>query len=252
MTGAEYVAFLGASMVLAVTPGPDTFLMLRFGAHNVRAGLVYTTAVALGVMVWAILALTGVAALLEQFPGVRTALTWVGGSYLMYLGISALFHVQRRRKLSTAAPGPTADGEVPSAVLAEEADRTAGDSSKFHRANADSGPIAADGTVVVDSHDTRQAPGSVFRTGLISSLTNPKTGLFFLALLPPFLPQSPSLIDHGVLVATVAACILVYGALLSAVADRIGRLLTVGSGPIIIDAVAGAVLIGLGLTIVFL
>lgn len=233
------MAFLGASMVLAVTPGPDTFLMLRFGAHHVRAGLVYTTAVALGVMVWAILSLTGVAALLEQFPGVRTALTWVGGSYLMYLGISALFHVQRRRKL-------------PAALLAEEANHTPGDSSKSHRGNADNSPSAVDGTVVVDSHDTRQAFGSVFRKGLISSLTNPKTGLFFLALLPPFLPQSPSLIDHGMLVATVAACILVYGALLSAVADRIGRLLTIGSGPVIIDSVAGAVLIGLGLTIVFL
>ncbi|MBM7847367.1 hypothetical protein [Arthrobacter roseus] len=52
VTGAEYLAFLAASAILALTPGPDTFLTLRFGAHHVRDGLVYTVAVALGVMAW--------------------------------------------------------------------------------------------------------------------------------------------------------------------------------------------------------
>ncbi len=94
--------------------------------------------------------------------------------------------------------------------------------------------------------------GNIDITGVISSLTNPKTGLFFLALLPPFLPQSPSPIDHTLLVATVAGCILLYGALLSAVADRVGRSLTAGSGPIVIDAVAGVVLIVLGITVVLI
>ncbi|MHA7141935.1 LysE family translocator [Arthrobacter sp. Sr33] len=98
MTGAEYLSFLGASIILALTPGPDTFLMLKFGTHHVRTGLIYTAAVTLGVIVWAVLALTGVAVLLEQFPGVRTGLTWIGGSYLTYLGISALYQVKRSRK----------------------------------------------------------------------------------------------------------------------------------------------------------
>lgn len=170
-----------------------------------RAGLVYTTAVALGVMVWAILALSGVAALLEQFPGARTALTRIGGGYLIYLGISALFHVLRNRKSSAAARGPSAVGELPAHVPAEDVDRTAGCSNEIHGDDPDSDLSTTGGAVAVDFCDKRHTPGSVFRTGVIGSLTNPKTGLFFLALLPLFLPQSPSLIDHGLLVATVAA-----------------------------------------------
>lgn len=92
----------------------------------------------------------------------------------------------------------------------------------------------------------------VFRTGLISSLTNPKTGLFFLALLPPFLPASPGLLDQAVLVATVVGCMLVYGAGLSVVAGRVGRFLTGGAGPLIVDGVAGAILVVLGVSLIVL
>ena len=244
MTGAEYLTFLGASIILALTPGPDTFLMLKFGAHHVRTGLIYTVAVTLGVIVWAVLALTGVALLLEQFPGVRTALTWIGGSYLMYLGISALYQVKRSRK--AAVPALAATDELPANYL----ERAENDQSAT--ADSSSKAVTAVPGTSTAGDSTRNTPRSVFRTGVISSLTNPKTGLFFLALLPPFLPQSPSLIDHTLLVATVAACILLYGALLSAVADRIGRLLSAGSGPVVIDAVAGAVLIILGITIVLI
>lgn len=246
MTGAEYLTFLGASVILTLTPGPDTFLTLRFGAHHIRTGLVYSVAVTLGIIVWAVLALTGVAVLLEQLPGVRTGLTWIGGSYLMYLGISALYQVKRSRKAAAAAPALSVTNELPASYSeGSENDRSTIAGSSGEAATGVAGTWTA-------GDSTRSTPRSVFRTGVVSSLTNPKTGLFFLALLPPFLPQSPSLIDHGLLVATVAGCILVYGALLSAVADRVGRLLTAGSGPVIVDAVAGVVLIVLGITVVLI
>jgi threonine/homoserine/homoserine lactone efflux protein len=92
----------------------------------------------------------------------------------------------------------------------------------------------------------------VFRTGIISSLTNPKTGLFFLALLPPFLPASPGFVDHVLLLATVAACMFVYGVLLSVVARRVGRFLTKGRGPLVVDSVAGGMLILLGVSLILL
>lgn len=236
MTGAEYLAFVGASLVLAVTPGPDTFLTLRFGARGFRAGVVYTLAVTVGIVAWAVLTLTGVAVLLETYPGLRVGITLVGGSYLVYLGVAALLPVIRRHRARRAQRVPRA---TPALV-------TAG-------AGAPGGPVAPDDLVA----PVVQAPGvrsgrSVFGTGLVSSLTNPKTGLFFLALLPPFLPASPDLLDRGLLVATVAAAIFVYGVLLSAVADRAGRFLTHGSGPDLVDLVSGTILVLLGLTIILL
>ena len=246
MTGAEYVAFLGAVAILVLTPGPDTFLTLRFAAHRLRAGVVYSIAAALGTLVWAVLALTGVAALLQRFPEVRVVLTWAGGAFLVYLGAKALLHVRAVLR---------ANGAGRETVAAETVDAPVGVMTAS--AAADSA-TAGSGTAVAVK--TEAAPATaigfdtparvVFRTGIISSLTNPKTGLFFLALLPPFLPHAPSLTDHLLLLLTVAVCMFVYGVLLSLVARRVGRMLTRGRGPLVVDTVAGAMLVLLGVSIV--
>lgn len=235
MTGAEYVAFLGAVAILVLTPGPDTFLTLRFAAHLLRAGVVYSVAAALGTLVWAILALTGVAALLQRFPDIRVVLTWVGGVFLVYLGATALLHVRVALRGTTAGRRRVA-ATTPDDTVPEAADGTA--SSVAVRA-----PAVA---------PTLTRLPVVFRTGIISSLTNPKTGLFFLALLPPFLPAAPGFVDHVLLLATVAACMFVYGVLLSVVARRVGRYLTKGRGPLVVDTVAGGMLILLGVSLILL
>lgn len=229
MTGAEYLAFVGASLILTVTPGPDTFLTLRFGARGFRTGIVYTAAVTVGIVAWAVLTLTGVAALLETHPGLRIGITLLGGSYLVYLGVSAIRPVVRRRRLQHQA--------LPTPALV----RVGGPGSDRYGETSTTGATLPLGSA-----------RSVFGTGLVSSLTNPKTGLFFLAMLPPFLPRSPDLLDRGLLVATVAGCIFVYGVVLSAMAERAGRLLTGGSGPDVIDLVSGSILIVLGITIIAL
>lgn len=266
MTGAEYVAFIGACVILAVTPGPDTFLTLRFAAHSVRAGFVYSVAVALGVLVWAVLALTGVAALLQRFPEVRAGLTWIGGSYLVFLGLSALVQVHRVRQRRAPVPAPVSVGAgVGGSELsvgtgtasASTAAESSGGSSVLSDQPESPAEVAAEWEIPAefDSVEPRiraRSHASVFRTGMISSLTNPKTGLFFLALLPPFLPAAPSAADHVILVATVVVVMIAYGMGLSVVARRIGRLLTRGSGPLVVDGVAGAVLVIIGLSLIVL
>lgn len=237
MTGAEYVAFLGAVAILVLTPGPDTFLTLRFAAHQLRAGVVYSVAAALGTLVWAILALTGVAALLQRFPDIRVVLTWVGGAFLVYLGATALLHVRAALRGTTAGRRRVA-ATTPDDTAPEAADGTASS-------------VAVAVRVPVVAPTLTRLP-VVFRTGIISSLTNPKTGLFFLALLPPFLPAAPGFVDHVLLLATVAACMFVYGVLLSVIARRVGRFLTKGRGPLVVDTVAGGMLILLGVSLVLL
>lgn len=263
MTGAEYVAFLGAVAILVLTPGPDTFLTLRFAAHRLRAGVVYSIAAALGTLVWAVLALTGVAALLQRFPEVRVVLTWAGGAFLVYLGAKALLHVRAVLRANGAGretvAAETVDAPVGVMTASATADSATADSATADSATADSA-TAGSGTAVAVK--TEAAPATaigfdtparvVFRTGIISSLTNPKTGLFFLALLPPFLPHAPSLTDHLLLLLTVAVCMFVYGVLLSLVARRVGRMLTRGRGPLVVDTVAGAMLVLLGVSIVVL
>ena len=54
------------------------------------------------------------------------------------------------------------------------------------------------------------------------------------------------------LLATVAACMFVYGVLLSVIARRVGRFLTKGRGPLVVDTVAGGMLILLGVSLILL
>ena len=54
------------------------------------------------------------------------------------------------------------------------------------------------------------------------------------------------------LLATVAACMFVYGVLLSVIARRVGRFSTKGRGPLVVDTVAGGMLILLGVSLILL
>jgi threonine/homoserine/homoserine lactone efflux protein len=86
-----FSAFLIASLILAVTPGPGVFyIVARSLAQGRRAGLASVAGVALGNLANALLAAWGLAALFAlsamAFLGVKLG----GALYLVYLGIRAL------------------------------------------------------------------------------------------------------------------------------------------------------------------
>ena len=58
MTAVTLLAFAGLCLLLSVTPGPDTFLVLRISLQNAGAGLAAAFGSALASLVWA--ALVGV------------------------------------------------------------------------------------------------------------------------------------------------------------------------------------------------
>ena len=74
MTLPSILAFTGLCVLLALTPGPDTFLVLRFSLVRVRAGVAASIGSAIGSLVWAAAVAFGLAALLEQLDfGARSA-----------------------------------------------------------------------------------------------------------------------------------------------------------------------------------
>lgn len=84
------IAFVGLCLVLAMTPGPDTFLVLRFSLHDSRAGLAAAAGSALGSMVWAFAIAAGLASLLEESATAYRIVKIAGGLYLIYLGLCVL------------------------------------------------------------------------------------------------------------------------------------------------------------------
>jgi threonine/homoserine/homoserine lactone efflux protein len=154
MTIASFAAFVGLCILLSVTPGPDTFLVLRFSMTRRAAGMFSGLGSSVGTIVWAALVAVGLATLLEQSAEIYRVVKIVGGLYLVYLGVSTFIRSRRAR--------------------------AGGAESELHRM------------------DARQ-PGSgivrPFTAGLISTMLNPKVGLFFLAIVPQFVPAHQ--FNHG-------------------------------------------------------
>jgi threonine/homoserine/homoserine lactone efflux protein len=84
-------AFLAASFLLAITPGPGVFYVVtRTLAQGRRVGLLSVAGVAVGNLGNALSASIGLAALFAISSVVFTIVEYAGAAYLIYLGIGAL------------------------------------------------------------------------------------------------------------------------------------------------------------------
>lgn len=104
-------AFLVASLVLAVTPGPGVFYVVtRSVLQGRRSGLASVLGVALGNLGNAIGASIGLAALFAVSALAFTVVKYAGALYIIYLGVQAL----RAPKAAgpAAAPAPARLGRI--------------------------------------------------------------------------------------------------------------------------------------------
>ncbi|MDM0036430.1 LysE family translocator [Variovorax sp. J22P271] len=86
-----WLAFVAASAVLLIIPGPTILTVISYSvAHGKRANLPLVAAVALGDSTALVVSLLGLGALLATSAFWFTAIKWVGGLYLLYLGIKLL------------------------------------------------------------------------------------------------------------------------------------------------------------------
>jgi len=87
-----------------------------------------------------------------------------------------------------------------------------------------------------------------FRRGLVTNLLNPKVGVFYLTLLPQFLPPGSADPVAGLVLAGVHVAIgLVWGAVIIGCARAIAPLLQSARFARAIDRVCGMVFVGFGL-----
>jgi threonine/homoserine/homoserine lactone efflux protein len=142
MAWSTLLAFSGAIFLLALTPGPDTALTLRWTLlSGRRAGAAVALGSMTGVTVHLTAAALGLSTLLAASATAFTVVKIVGAVYLAFLGVRLLLH--RRHDVAAAAP--------------EKRSRLG-----------------------------RALPDTPYAQGALSGITNPKTALFFLTLLPQF------------------------------------------------------------------
>jgi threonine/homoserine/homoserine lactone efflux protein len=87
---ATFYLFLATAVVLVVSPGPDTVLILsRTLASGAGAGLMTLLGTQVGNVIHALLAGIGVSTIVLLFPFAFTAMKVVGVCYLIYLAVQA-------------------------------------------------------------------------------------------------------------------------------------------------------------------
>src|SRR5450631_81817 len=161
LTSPTFAAFLSASLILAVTPGPGVvYIVTRTLGQGRRAGFASIGGIALGDLGNAAAASVGLAAVLSASASAFVIVKLAGAAYLILLGLKALW----------AKPAATAA-----------------------------------------AHTIRLSPARLFRDGFFVALLNPKTALFFAALLPQFINPGASPLWQSL----VLSCIFVSIAMLT-------------------------------------
>lgn len=83
-----WIAFVAASAVLLLIPGPTILLVISYAlGHGRRVALPVAAGVALGDFTAMTLSMLGLGALLATSAVLFTALKWVGAAYLVWLGL---------------------------------------------------------------------------------------------------------------------------------------------------------------------
>jgi threonine/homoserine/homoserine lactone efflux protein len=190
------LTFAPVAVVLCLTPGPATALVIRSALRGGRHDALLTCAGnSCGILLWAVAAALGVAALVAASEIAFTVLKLVGGAYLVYLGIQA-WRDRGNFEVGEATP-----------------------------------------------REGRQA----VRDGLITSFANPKLAVFFVALLPQFIPADAAVLPHAIAMALLLiACDIVWFSILATLVVRARGAFISGPWPRIAERTTGTVLIALG------
>ncbi|MEU0921432.1 LysE family translocator [Streptomyces cyaneofuscatus] len=113
---AQLIAFTGVAAGMVALPGADFTVVVRNALASRTAGLATALGVAGGLLVHTALAVAGLAAVLVTMPVLFRTVQLLGGAYVLYLGISALYAIRRRvseeGRAPDRAPGPEGLGRA--------------------------------------------------------------------------------------------------------------------------------------------
>jgi threonine/homoserine/homoserine lactone efflux protein len=207
-------AFALLAVLLSLTPGPDDVLVLsRSLRGGVRAGAAAATGAAAGALAWGVAAATGLAALVTRCATVYWAIHLTGAVYLVALGTAPLVdRVLRRRQ---------------------------GGHGRHRRARPAPGR-------------RREGARGDFTAGLLSDLLNPKIAVFYLAVLPQFVPAGSPVLEYSLLLCGIDVAIAAtWLLLLAGLADRVLARLRRPGVDVWLQRTLNACLIGIGAAVAF-
>jgi threonine/homoserine/homoserine lactone efflux protein len=199
-----FLAFLGVSILVIVTPGPDTALTIRNSLLGGRAGGLGTAlGVSTGQLIWALAASAGLAAILAASEPLFHAVRLAGAAYLVWLGPQSLRTALRPRPRAAAGCEWSRAGHL--------------------------------------------RPRVAFTQGVVNNLGNPKMAVIFASVLPQFAAPAQGMASTLMMLGLIFSA-LTFGwlSLYATAVSAIGDLMRAPAVRRAVEAVNGAILIGLG------
>jgi threonine/homoserine/homoserine lactone efflux protein len=227
---AAVLAFAGVAAVINVTPGLDTMMVLRASVSGGRlAGFVGGLGINTGCLAWGLAAAAGASELLIASQTAYTALRIVGAAYLTWMGCRALWRSRRRASEDAAAPARAAnERNKPSAAMGSPENATIG-----RPENVAPRRLAA------------------FRSGLFTNLLNPKAGVFYMSLLPQFIPRGAPVFSTAILLTSIdVAELLIWFCVLSTAASSLTCRINQASFRRRMEQLTGIVFIGFAVDLI--
>lgn len=199
-------AYLAFTVILVITPGSTTAVVVRNTLHGGRAaGLAAALGAALGNTSHATAAGLGLAVAFSRWPAALTALRVSGGCYLAWLGAKSVYNVVRH-----------ADGGL-------------------QTLSAGQPPPAA---------SSKQRRGS-FRQGLTINLLNPALATFYLVVVPSFLPVGAPRWYFAALAAVHVGTALTCHGIWALALDKLRSMFAPPIARRMLEGVTGGALVGL-------
>lgn len=225
------IAFIIAASVLTITPGNDTMLIVRNALARGRAsGFASLFGICSGLVFHGSFAALGLSVVLMQSPTAFNVVKYVGGAFLIVLGLLAGREAWRAFHQRDAVELATAPRDV-------------------------KGPIAR--TIAqIQKSMSQSSQGSGARRsyieGLLTNLLNPKVALFYLSFLPQFVGPKDPFYKPLILAAAHILLGIVWLSLLILLISRMRTVIARPRNKAIIELIAAVVLIGLGIRLAIL
>ena len=166
---AQFLLFMAAATVLAITPGPGIFYVAaRTLAAGRAEGVASSLGTGIGGLAHVVAGAVGVSALIMASATAFSVLKWVGAAYLVFIGIRTIWQA----RTGQAEPDTAFELiEPPEGSVELRSPKAQGALTPTHSHSHS------------HSHSARRA----FREGIAVEALNPKTAAFFLAFIPQFI-----------------------------------------------------------------
>ena len=212
----QLLTFLVVAGLLTITPGADMALVMRHAlGGGTRPAFFASLGICLGTLIWGTASALGVSVVFARSALAFAVLKYIGGAYLVYLGVRALRDAVRREGRPEGRPLPSIEG-TPRELR--------GDMRRGRSRSA------------------------CFAQGLLTNLLNPKVAVFYVTFLPQFVaPDRPVLSQSVFLAFTHVVMGLIWLTVYARFIDRMAAVLLTERVKRRIEAVTGAVLMTLGI-----